>query len=205
MSTEGKGSMESCEQEAQEACAVGGDQPQACCCCCSGKRKMVLLVLLLIAVLLMVGFQIVKYHWGGKLRASEVYQTAMEKVREFPALKDALGEPINDSWRTAGELESLWFEVSGPKGKAKVEARGRLIQGKWELVGLDVTIESSGKRMEIPLEGDAPLANYGTPAPPTQTQAGAAKPDAAQAPKSDAAGPQIELPAPQVDLAPPPP
>jgi hypothetical protein len=153
--------------------------------CCSCKKTVFFGVLIL---LIAGGGFFVYMQLGGKLRATEPYRMAIEKIRKSPEVQAELGQPINDAWRTAGEPEMIRFDIFGPKGNGKVELQCWQRQGKQELRALVVTIEASGKKIDLlEGEGDAPPANYGTPAananpnPPVQ---------------SGNAGPAIALPIP---------
>ena len=60
---------------------------------------------------------------GGSLRNTALYRVAVQKIQSDPTLRDALGQPISDAWRTAGEPEDMYFDIQGPKGNAKVHAK----------------------------------------------------------------------------------
>jgi hypothetical protein len=149
-------SMDKIESATPESNPQEPQQSPKPCCCCSHKKRNAILLLLLILVA--GGAWMVIQLIGGSLRNTEPYQVAMQKIRTDPALRDALGQPITDSWRTAGQPEDMYFEVYGPKDNAKVHAKARCTQGKWDLVQLEVTLQPSGQRVLVPLEGegDAP-------------------------------------------------
>ena len=111
---------------------------------------------------------------GGSLRNTAPYRVAVQKIQSDPTLRDALGQPISDAWRTAGEPEDMYFDIQGPKGNAKVHAKARLAQGKWDLIQLEVTLEPSGKRVLVPLgEGEeAPPFQASPPAEASKSPAG---------------------------------
>jgi hypothetical protein len=163
------------------SCATPAAAEQGSCCGCSHKKWLVLLLILVVGA----GIAwVVVQQIGGNLRATEAYQAAMQKIQNFPALKEELGQPITDSWRTAGRSEpnevDLIFAIQGPKGAAKVHAHGKPIQGKWALDILDVTVNASGKMLKLlegDDEGDAPRFEGPKPVGEAQTQGNAPAPE----------------------------
>lgn len=172
--------------------------PQPACCCSCGCSHKKWIVLLLILVVLAGGTWTAYWLLGGKLRATEAYQIAMQKIRSDPQLRDLLGTPIAESWRTAGRAEEneidLRFVVWGYMARASVHAHGKPIQGKWDLDTLDVTVVGFGKTLKL-------LANEAGGAPPFDAQKAAESPatDAVAKPAEDAK-PQEPAPSPEINL-----
>ena len=125
----------------------------------------------------------------------DVYQTAMHDIQGDKGLRQQLGEPIQAvvGWRPpnarieATEKDVLW-DIAGPKGSAKAHVFARLMQGKWEVVQLEVVL-ANGKRMHIAGEGDAEAE-----APPFMVPKAEPKKSEANAP-----APEINLPIPPND------
>ena len=115
--------------------------------------------LLLLLILIGVLAAVVLYRvYVSPVKSSEPYQMALELVQKDPKVIEQLGEPIEQVFwppPSAKGLEggpgraTLNFELAGPKGKAKVEAEGRMIEGKWGLARLQVTIAETGQRISI--------------------------------------------------------
>jgi hypothetical protein len=105
----------------------------------------------------------------GALKSSDPYQAALAQVRQDKQVIARLGEPIEDAMIPTGEVNitndrgeaRLSFDVSGPKGSAKVVSQSKMIGGKWGLTQLEVTFQEDGQRIVINTatdnaENDAP-------------------------------------------------
>jgi len=90
------------------------------------------------------------------LKDSEPYKLALKQVREDPEVVKRLGEPIEDGLIPVGDVSTtndrgsanLFFEVTGPKGSAKVMCQSQMVGGQWGLTQLEVTFDD-GKRITI--------------------------------------------------------
>ena len=92
------------------------------------------------------------------VKSSEPYQMALELVQKEPKVIEQLGEPIEQVFwppPSAKGLEggpgraTLNFDVAGPKGRAAVQAEARMLDDKWGLSFLLVTIAESGERITV--------------------------------------------------------
>jgi len=156
-------------------------------------RKKPCIILLLILILVAAGAWLVIQQIGGNLRSTEAYQMAMERIRNYPELREQLGQPITDSWRTAGRFEEhevdMLFTIYGPKGQAKVHVHGKPIMGKWELDILDVTVEPSGNTLKLLQdEGGAPLFQASQPIETSKPQDNTHAPEINLTPPGDVPG-----------------
>jgi hypothetical protein len=192
-------STENAGQASVNSASERPSQQPACCCSC--KKWIVLLVVL---VVLAGGGWVAYGELGAKLRATEAYRIALEKIRKDITVKDELGTPINDSWRTAGRADAnevdLLFTVSGFLNRAKVHAHAKPIQGKWELDTLDVTVAGSGRVLRLLKDEEGGAPPFEAPKA-TETPS----PDAAAAPAGDAkpaedAKPQENAPSPDIKM-----
>lgn len=89
------------------------------------------------------------------MKNSGAYKLALETTQENPAVKAALGEPVEETWMTFGAVSTntatggeanLVFRVQGPDGAAMVECEARQPVGsdQWELIKLIVRPENGG-------------------------------------------------------------
>jgi hypothetical protein len=148
-----KDKSETVGPEAQDACQL----QSSCCrrgkkCCCRW-----LLVLLL---LILLGGGAIYWSLFTRVLHLDVVQTAMQEIRADKGLRSDLGQPIEVfGWRPpSARIEStekdVRWNIAGPKGEAKAHVSARLMQGKWEIVQLEVTLPN-GKRMSIAGSGDS--------------------------------------------------
>jgi hypothetical protein len=91
------------------------------------------------------------FFFGSRALATlEPFTTALERIQNDGIVRDRLGEPIepgmfpshfqfNDQMDT-GNAE-FQFDVSGPKGSAKVSTEADKQSGNWRTTKLDVTFE----------------------------------------------------------------
>lgn len=83
----------------------------------------------------------------GAIKRSDVYQEALRRVQNDPAVTAALGTPIEAGFYVTGNVNldangghaKFDFPVSGPKGKADVHAVATMNGSKWEYSELTVT------------------------------------------------------------------
>jgi hypothetical protein len=192
----------STENAGQASVNSASEKPaQQPACCCSCKKWVVLLVIL---VVLAGGGWVAYGEIGAKLRATDAYRIALDKIRKDSTVKNEIGAPINDSWRTAGRADAneadLLFTVSGFLNWAKVHAHAKPIQGKWELDTLDVTVAGSGRVLHLMNEeegGAPPFEASKTTETPSPDAAAAPAGDAKPA---DAAKPQENAPSPEINM-----
>jgi hypothetical protein len=137
----------------------------------------------------------------------EVCQAAMEAIEIDPAVREALGEPIQlVKWPSQeampnariedSEIDVIWH-IEGPKGRAKAHVNSRKRQGAWDRVVLEVTLPG-GKKMPIQTPDDTenvakpwvPGVNPGTPKPETKS------------PETKDSDLNIDLPVPPADAPP---
>jgi hypothetical protein len=158
---------EAAEQESQESCPT-----EAACCPCKGKFGRWMLAVLLVIVL---GGGAIYWSMFTRVYRLDVVQTAMQEIRADKGLLGELGQPIEPfGWRPPNarieetEKDIRW-NIAGPKGQAKAHVSARLMQGKWEIIQLEIVL-ANGKKMSIadsgPSEADAPRFD----APKTETK-----------------------------------
>lgn len=90
------------------------------------------------------------------VRHSGAYELASARVRASPAVREALGQPIEEGWWVTGSVDvtgpsgkaSLSFPVSGPRGKATVYVNAIKEAGEWELRLLRVRL-ASGEKLDL--------------------------------------------------------
>jgi hypothetical protein len=82
------------------------------------------------------------------VKKSDVYEQALNRVRNDQRVQAALGEPIEPGFWVSGSVHvdaqkggtaDFTFPVSGPKGKAKVHAIAATQGQAWEFTTLEVT------------------------------------------------------------------
>lgn len=96
----------------------------------------------------------------GTVRRSGAYQLAASQVRESPAVREALGQPIREGWWVTGSVNvsgpsgkaSLSFPVSGPRGEGTVYVDAVKQVGEWDLRLLEVRL-GNGERLDLLDEG----------------------------------------------------
>jgi hypothetical protein len=120
----------------------------------------------------------------GVLRNAEPYVSTMQKIQSNPEAQEAFGQPIRDvSWIPVGQVSmendtgsaELRWDLAGPKGKGKAYVKARMMNGKWEVVVIEVTLPN-GKKLTIHDEGPggAPPFNPQGSAPPDKSKEEAA-------------------------------
>lgn len=93
----------------------------------------------------------------GTIRRSGAYQLAVSQVRESAAVREALGEPVEEGWWVTGSVNvtgpsgkaSLSFPVSGPRGEATVYVDAVKQAGEWDLRLLEVSLAKGGERLNL--------------------------------------------------------
>ncbi len=93
----------------------------------------------------------------GAMRSSDVYITAMQRVRDSPQVVAALGAPIEPAWYLTGNLETsgtsgnadLKIPISGPKGEGELVIAAKKNAGQWTYSTL--IVEFDGPRAPIDL------------------------------------------------------
>jgi hypothetical protein len=162
------------------------------------KRNWLWFVPTLLVLLILLGGGGIYWALFTRVYHLDVVRAAMEKIESDEGLRRELGQPLRidtTGWRPpnaqieAADQDVRW-DIAGPKGRAKAHVRARLMEGKWEIVQLEV----NGKRVSVAegadSEAEAPTYTGAGPAQNAET----GKPDAANAPP-----PVINLAAPPDD------
>lgn len=103
----------------------------------------------------------------GVMRSSEVYTTAMQRMREHPQVAAALGTPIEPGWYLSGELNisgasgeaNLRIPIAGPKGDAALSVEAEKSAGRWMYSTLMVKIDGQDAPIDLlsdPGDSNAP-------------------------------------------------
>lgn len=108
------------------------------------------LVLVLVAA---AGFA---YLLFGALRHSGVYQDALREARRSPAVREALGEPIEPGWFVTGNINvtpasgdaKLAIPLRGPRGRGMLYVEAVKRAGQWQMNLLDLA-PSTGARINL--------------------------------------------------------
>jgi len=127
---------------------IGGEGVRVC----SRRSWLLALVIVFIAIILLL---VVGYWWRfGRLKFSEPYRMALKRVQEAPEVIERLGNPIRDAtWLPSGQVyekgdrgnATVYFVVTGPKGRAEIMAQAQRVGGEWGLVLLDVNFAAGGR------------------------------------------------------------
>ena len=75
----------------------------------------------------------------GMIRSSAVYKQARDRVVSDPRVAAALGTPVENGWWITGSIQtgngkgvaSFRFPISGPRGKATVDADATIERDSW--------------------------------------------------------------------------
>jgi TonB family protein len=123
------------------------------------------------------------------VKNSDVYNLALEKVKEDQAVVAELGQPISDGWLLNGSIEThngdshakFQFPVSGPKNSATVyvdalKVRDLYPDGRWHFQTLEVEVKGQPGRINIlqgteGTEGTGGDASIPPPLPPSTPSA----------------------------------
>lgn len=132
----------------------GAPQPKS-------RFKTCLVVTLLVAVIgivLCAGVGAVFFTFGVRsIKNMAPYKMSLEQAEKSPQVIQRLGEPIeDDTWLPQFQVNvhnnqgsaTVYFQVKGPKGRAHVHSKARLIDGDWGLTELTVTF-ADGQRVEL--------------------------------------------------------
>ncbi len=105
------------------------------------------------------------YRADVRIKASQPFQMALEKIRADAEVVKQLGEPIEPVELASGEVPAetddgkplsgnanFYFDLAGPKGTASVFCQGKMIDGKWGLSILKVTF-ADGSRHSVEVSG----------------------------------------------------
>ena len=118
------------------------------------RALVVLLLLVLLLALLGAGVWIVYIQMK---KSSPSFHLALQTVQKDPQVIQALGEPVDDASslllpptgneNMQGERgdANWWFDVKGPKGRARVFAQAKCLGGRWSLNMLEVTTDKGQK------------------------------------------------------------
>ncbi|MGW8257865.1 MAG: cytochrome c oxidase assembly factor Coa1 family protein [Thermoguttaceae bacterium] len=139
---------------------VNSPKAQGACCSCPFGRKWFVALLVLVLLVAVVGGLVLKY---GK-RFSDPYKMGMARIAADKQVQASFGQPVSDvCWMPGGEVgteeANLYWDLAGPKGKGKANVKARLMNGKWEIVMVEVTLPE-GEKIVLPDKGganDAPL------------------------------------------------
>lgn len=93
----------------------------------------------------------------GAIRSTDVYQEALQRARNDPAVVEALGEPIEPGWWVTGSIETtgnlgdadFTIPISGPNGSGRLYAVARKSGGPWEFFRLEVAIDGRSDRINL--------------------------------------------------------
>lgn len=93
----------------------------------------------------------------GMMRSSDVYTTAMQRMRDNPQVVEALGTPIEPGWYLAGELNTsgpsgyanLQIPVAGPKDEGDLYVEAEKSRGRWVYSVLVVNIDGRDAPIDL--------------------------------------------------------
>jgi hypothetical protein len=172
----------------KEAGDAAQPQPK---CGCGGRiwMRIGLIVLLVLIAAAVVGY----WQLIGRVHHLEVYKSAMAAIKADKEMQKKLGLPIHSvHWPPRAAVPNLRMEeneidirwaVHGPDGRGEAHVLAKPMQGKWELI----VVEVDGKRVAL-----------------AAAEGGAAEAPKFTAPKADAKKPEANLPPPDVNLTLPP-
>lgn len=109
----------------------------------------------LIAVAACIG--IVAFGITSAFRSSDVYQEALRTAQNDPAVRAALGLPVEAGWFVMGSLETsglsgeadLTIPVRGPEGSGTLYVQARRESGVWRYYTLAVVVDGSGQTIDL--------------------------------------------------------
>jgi Cytochrome oxidase complex assembly protein 1 len=93
----------------------------------------------------------------GAMKQTDVYQTALARVKADQRVTNALGTPIEEGWFLSGNTKvsgssgeaDLTIPISGPKGKGTIYAVATKFAGEWTYSKLVVKIDSTGETVDL--------------------------------------------------------
>ena len=91
------------------------------------------------------------------IRSNNAYVEALERARTFPAVIEALGDPVEPGFWVSGKINTsgpsgeadLMFPITGPRGRGTVYLEATKAGGVWDFERLEVEIEESGERIDL--------------------------------------------------------
>jgi hypothetical protein len=159
-------------------------------CACGATKKCRCKWFFLLLLLIVIGGGAGYWMLIGRIHRLDVYQRAMQTIRDDKQVQSQLGLPIHSNhWPPREAFPSARIEdretdirwgIHGPKAAAEAHVHARLMAGRWALDIVEVT-PAGGKKIslhEADAENDAPLAN---------------------APKTGAKKPENTVPPPKMD------
>ena len=110
-----------------------------------------------------------------RLKTTEPYRLAAERVIADPAVQQQLGRPVETTWLAAGQVNDttgyteMTFKIAGPTGKGTVRAVAERppapTSEPWELVFLDVATYSDFGVQVVSLIDEKPPTGAPLPEP----------------------------------------
>lgn len=93
----------------------------------------------------------------GVIKSSDVYEDALTRAREHPAVQQALGTPIEEGFIVSGNINvsgssgeaDISIPISGPRGEATIYAVARKSAGQWTYQSLTVEIEGTAASINL--------------------------------------------------------
>ncbi len=93
----------------------------------------------------------------GMMRSSDVYTTAIQRMRESPQVVEALGTPIKPGWYLRGQINisgvsgeaSLQIPISGPNAEADLYIEAEKTAGRWTYSTLIVNVDGQDKQIDL--------------------------------------------------------
>ena len=91
------------------------------------------------------------------MKSSDVYKTAMQRARDNPQVRSALGTPIKPGWLLTGTIKTsgargyarLRIPISGPKAEGTLLAVATKAHGRWRILVLHVAVAQAGLRINL--------------------------------------------------------
>ena len=124
------------------------------------RRNWLWLVPTLVVVLILLGCGAIYWAMFIRVYQLDVYQAAMRDIQADETLQSDLGQPITSAnWpppspRIEAREQDIRWPIEGPKGSAKAHVSARLMQGKWEIIQLEVDL-ADGKRCSVASSSDS--------------------------------------------------
>ncbi len=90
------------------------------------------------------------------MKTADVYEQALQEVKNNPQVIASIGSPVKDGWYMTGTIKTsgsggeadISFPVSGPQGSGKVYAVAEKSAGKWTFTTL-VFEDERGERIYL--------------------------------------------------------
>jgi hypothetical protein len=91
------------------------------------------------------------------IKATPVYQEALQTVQNDSRAQEMLGTPITAGWMISGEIietgptgtADFSIPVSGPKGSGRVDVVAKKVNGEWTITLLQLVMDGSFERLLI--------------------------------------------------------